>query len=95
MVSGGRPRLTGCRQSNTTGTNRQREDLANKNPSTRAPSCAEEKDEDGDERDLSVDGSGVVGAYHISTISANDSVSLVEAGGDTNDADDELRMVRE
>merc|ERR1712137_443333 len=46
---------------NTTGADREREDLANDDPGTRTPGAGKEEDEDGDEGDLGVDGRDVDG----------------------------------
>lgn len=73
-------------QSNTTGTDRKREDFTNKNPSTRTPGSGKEEDIDGNESDLSVDGRDVVGDSVTSSIE----MGLVEANSDTNDTDNEF-----
>lgn len=73
-------------ESNTTGADRQREDLANDNPSTRAPGGGEEEDEDGNEGDLGIDSRDVVG----NGVSDGIGVGLVEADGDTDDGNEEL-----
>lgn len=94
LRSGRSSRLTGCGQSNTTGPDREREDLANENPGTRAPSRAEEEDEDSDERNLGVNGGDVVSACNIGTIGARNLVGLVEARSNTDNGNDELNNVR-
>jgi hypothetical protein len=73
-------------ESNTTGTDGKREDLANKNPSTRTPGGGEEEDEDGDEGNLSVDGRDVVGLGSA----VSEGGRVVESLGDTNDGGQEL-----
>lgn len=75
-------------QSNTTRSDRQREDLTNDNPGTRTPGGGEEEDEDGDEGDLSIDSGDVVGNVLGSV--GGIGVGLVETNGDTNDGDEEL-----
>lgn len=47
------------RESNTTGSNWKREDLANDDPSTRTPCRSKEEDVDADEGDFSLDGGRV------------------------------------
>ena len=71
---------------NTTGADGEREDLTDEDPGTRTPGGGEEEDEDGDERDLSVDGRKVVGAG--GAISKGGGV--VEALSDTDDSNEEL-----
>jgi hypothetical protein len=73
-------------ESNTTGADGERENLADDDPGTGTPSAGEEEDEDGDERNLGVDSRDVNCA--LVTISVD--VSLVEADSDTNDGDKEL-----
>jgi len=73
-------------KSNTTGADGEREDLANDDPGTRAPSAGEEEDEDGNECDLSVDSRDVGSAGLTSSVE----VGVVETNGDTNDGDEEL-----
>lgn len=75
-------------QSNTTRSDRQREDLTNDNPGTGTPGGGEEEDEDGDESNLSVDGGNVVG--NVLGRVAGIGVGLVETNGNTNDGDQEL-----
>lgn len=76
----------GSRESNTAGTDRNREDLANENPGTRTPGRGEEEDVDGDQGNLSVDSRDVVGKSATAAIR----VGLVETDGDTDNGDDEL-----
>jgi hypothetical protein len=71
---------------NTTGADGEREHLTDEDPGTRTPGGGEEEDEDGDERDLSVDSRKVVGAGRA--ISKGGGV--VEALSDTDDSDQEL-----
>ena len=71
---------------NTTGADGERENLTNQNPGTRTPGGGEEKDEDGDERDLSVDSRKVVGAGGAISKGSG----LVEAHSDTDDSNEEL-----
>ena len=73
-------------ESNTTGADGEREDLTDEDPGTRTPGGGEEEDEDGDERDLSVDSRKVVGAG--GAISKGGGV--VEALSDTDDSNEEL-----
>lgn len=75
-------------QSNTTRSDRQREDLTNDNPGTGTPGGGEEEDEDGDEGDLSIDSGNVVGNVLGSV--GGIGVGLVETNGNTNDGDQEL-----
>lgn len=49
-----------CRQCNSASTDWQREDLANNDPGTRAPSGGEEEDKDSDKGNLSIDSRNVV-----------------------------------
>ena len=53
--------VRGRRERNTSGSDGEREDLANENPSTRAPGRSKEEDEDGNEGDLGIDGANVLG----------------------------------
>ena len=90
----GVPEPVGCsRKGNTTRADRQREHLANDDPSTGTPSACKEEDEDGDEGDLGVDGRDVVGTSYSLT-SDNDAVGVVESNGDTDDGNKELEIVR-
>lgn len=75
----------GGREGNTTRSDREREDLADDNPGTRTPSRGEEEDEDGNEGDLSVDSSNVVG----SGVASGVKVRLVETNRHTDNGDDE------
>lgn len=77
-------------QTDTTGADGEREDLANNDPSSRTPGGGEPEDEDGDEGDLGVDGSNVVGGGGIGLVGSRGRVSLVETGSDTNDGHEEL-----
>lgn len=76
----------GSGQSNTAGTNGDREDLANENPGTRTPGRGEEEDVDGDQGDLGIDSGDVVGDSATAAIR----VGLVETGSNTDNGDDEL-----
>ena len=81
------PKPVGCGgKGNTTGADREREDLANDDPGTRAPGAGKEEDEDGDEGDLGVDGRDVDGTSLTSGVEEG----LVETDGDTNDGNEEL-----
>lgn len=80
----------GSGQTNTTGADGEREDLANNDPSSRAPGGGEPEDEDSDESNLGVDGANVVGGGGIGLVGSRGGVSLVETGSDTNDGDEEL-----
>jgi len=73
-------------ESNTTGSDGEREDLANNDPGARTPGAGEEEDEDGDEGNLSVDSGDVNSAGLASSIDEG----LVEADGDTDDCNEEL-----
>jgi len=73
-------------KTDTTGTDWQWEDLADDDPSTRTPSGGEEKDEDGDECNLGVNGRDVVG----NCVAGSVQVGFVEADCNTNDGDKEL-----
>jgi hypothetical protein len=73
-------------KSNTARADREREDLADDDPGTRAPGAGEEEDEDCDEGDLGVDGRDVGGTGLTSSVEEG----VVEADGDTNDGDKEL-----
>ena len=53
--------LEGSGKTNTSGSDRKRENLANKDPGTGTPGRGEEEYEDSDERNLCVDGGNVVG----------------------------------
>jgi len=72
-------------ESDTSGSDGEGEDLSDKNPCTGSPGCSEEEDEDGNEGDLSVDGSDVLG-----TADTVDDLELVESDGDTDDGHEEL-----
>lgn len=76
----------GGRESDTTGTDREREDFTDENPGTRSPGRGEEEDEDGNEGDLSVNSSDVVG----NSVSSSINGSLVESDGNTDDGNEEL-----
>ena len=81
----------GSGETNTTGADGQRENLANDDPSTRAPGGGEEEDEDGNEGNLRVDGRDVVGNEVGAAVSLEALlVSVVEALGDTDDSNEEL-----
>lgn len=73
-------------KTDATRTNREREDLANDDPSTRAPGGGEEEDEDGDEGNLGVDSRDVVGNRLTSSVF----VGVVEANGNTDNGNQEL-----
>ena len=79
----------GSGETNTTGSDGEREDLANDDPCTGAPCGCEEEDEDTDEGDLGVDSVDVVG-----NVRDRDAtwlrVCVVEADCNTNDGDEEL-----
>jgi hypothetical protein len=66
----------GSGQGNTTGSDWQREDLTNKNPGTRTPSCGKEEDVDADECNLGGDSRVVV--------------EFLSSGSDTNDGSNKL-----
>ena len=55
----------GGRETDTAGPDRERKDLANNDPGTRAPGGGEEEDEDSDEGNLGVDGGNVVGKAEL------------------------------
>lgn len=78
----------GSGQTNTAGSDGQREDLANDNPGARAPGGSEPEDRDGNEGDLGVDSRNVVGDGRIRVIGVG--VGLVETNGDTDGGNDEL-----
>lgn len=78
--------VRGSRQCNTTSTDRERENLANDDPSSRTPSGSEEEDEDGNKGNLSIDSRNVV--CHGCAI--RESVGVVKSDGDTDDRDQEL-----
>ena len=78
--------VRGSRQSNTAGTDRERENLADDDPGTRTPRGGEEEDEDSNERNLSIDGGNIV--RHGVAISSQ--VGFVETNSDTDDGDEEL-----
>ena len=75
-------------QTNTTGSDRQREDLANDNPGTRTPGGSEPEDGDSDEGNLGVDSRNVVGNALGRVLGVG--VGLVEADSDTDSGNDEL-----
>ena len=83
--------VRGGREGNTAGTDRQREDLANDDPSTGTPGRGEEENEDGNESNLCVDSTDVVGTRdgHTRGIKT-DVVRVVETDRDTDDGDEEL-----
>jgi len=76
----------GSRETNTTGSNGEREDLADDNPSSWTPGRGKEEDKDCDEGDLRVDCGNVVGNGSACSVE----MSFVEADGDTNDGNKEL-----
>ena len=76
----------GSRETDTTSSDWEREDLADNNPGTWTPGGCEEEDEDSDEGDLRVDSRDVVGDRVTSSIE----MGVVEADSDTNDGDEEL-----
>jgi hypothetical protein len=83
----GVPEPVGCSgESNTTGADREREDLADDDPGTGTPGAGEEEDEDGDEGNLGVDG----GDVNCASVASSVDVCLVEADGDTDDGNKEL-----
>merc|ERR1712113_425267 len=73
-------------KTDTTGTDREREDLANDDPGTRAPGGGEEEDEDSDEGNLGVDSRNVVG----NRLTGSVFVGVVEANSNTDDSNQEL-----
>ena len=73
-------------ESNTTGADGEREDLADDDPGTGTPGAGEEEDEDGDEGDLSIDSRDIVGER----ISVGIRMGFVESDGDTDDGNKEL-----
>lgn len=73
-------------EGNTTGTDREREDLANDDPGAGTPGAGEEEDEDGDEGDLGVDGRDVGGTSLTSSVEEG----VVEADSHTDDGNEEL-----
>lgn len=73
-------------ETNTTGSDGEREDLTNENPGAGTPGGGEEENEDGDEGNLSVDGRDVVGNW----VSIGIWCGLVESDGNTDDGDEEL-----
>ena len=75
-------------QTDTTGADGQRENLADDDPGTGTPGGGEPKDEDGNEGDLGIDGGGVVSQALLGI--AGIRVGVVEANGHTNDGDEEL-----
>lgn len=88
----GVPEPVGCgRESNTTRADWQREDLADQDPGTWAPSRCKEEDEDGDESNLGVDSRDVVGTgQRVTAVRVGNVVGVVEADCHTNDGDEEL-----
>ena len=78
--------VRGGGEGNTTGTDGEREDLADDDPGAGTPGAGEEEDEDGDEGNLGVDGRDVGGTSLTSGVEE----SVVEADGHTNDGDEEL-----
>lgn len=76
----------GGRESNTARADGKREDLANDDPGTRTPGAGKEEDEDGNEGDLSVDRTGVLGNLVTGSVGSE----VVEADSHTNDGDEEL-----
>lgn len=78
-------------ETNTTGSDGEREDLADDDPCSWTPGGGEEEDEDGDEGNLSVDSASVVGTRKwVATIWVGNFVGVVKADGDTNNGDEEL-----
>jgi len=78
-------------QGDTSRSDGQGEDLSDQDPSTRTPGRGEEEDEDGDESDLGVDGSLVLGVEKGGTVRVNaDLDELVESDGDSDNGDEEL-----
>lgn len=73
-------------ETDTAGSDGEREDLANDNPGTGAPSGGEEEDVDGDKGDLGIDGRDVVG----NAVSSGVEMGLVETNRHTDDTDEEL-----
>ena len=73
-------------ESNTTGADGEREDLADDDPGTGTPGAGEEEDEDGDEGNLGVDG----GDVNSASLAISVDKGLVEADGDTDDGNKEL-----
>lgn len=82
--------VRGSGESDTTGSDGQREDLANDDPRTGSPGGGEEEDEDGDEGDLGVDGADVVSQHLLAFWVRGVEVSLVETDGHAHTSDDEL-----
>lgn len=80
----------GSRDTNTTRSDGEREDLANDDPGTGTPGGGEEEDEDGDESNLGVDSADVVGDLSVGLVSSGRGVGVVESDGDTDDGDEEL-----
>jgi len=76
----------GSGETDTTSSDREREDLADDNPSSRTPGRGKEEDEDSDEGNLRVDCGNVVGNGSTRSVK----MSFVEADGDTNDSNKEL-----
>lgn len=76
----------GSGEGNTARTDGDGEDLANKNPGTRAPGRGEEEDVDGNQSNLGIDGGDVVSDSATAAVR----VGLVETDSDTNNSDDEL-----
>jgi len=74
-----------CGKTDTTRSDWEREDFTDENPSSWTPSRGKEEDENGDEGDLSVDGSNVVGNWCITN-----KMGVVESNGYTDDGDEEL-----
>lgn len=80
----------GGRESDTTRTDWEREDLTNDDPGTRTPGGGEEEDEDGDEGNLGVDGRDVVGEGASWVGGGRGRVGVVETDSDTDNGDEEL-----
>lgn len=76
----------GGRETDTTGADGQREDLANDDPCSWTPGSREEEDVDADEGDLGVDSCGV--RCDFGAIGKD--CALVESSGDTNDGNNVL-----
>merc|ERR1712137_617170 len=73
-------------EGNTTRADGEREDLTDEDPGTRTPCGGEEEDEDGDERNLGVDGRDVVGTGGA----VGEGGGVVESLSDTDDGNQEL-----
>jgi len=78
------------REANATGTNGQREDLADDDPGAGAPGRGKPKDVNGNEGNLGVDGGSVVGKRSILVICGGSGVCFVESDRNADNGDDEL-----